>query len=222
MKRVRWAALAAGSVMLLSGCGSADNNNVWGEYLQILKDSATGTFGDRAVTREQAAAVPYATMGYRLNGGQEMMIVLATDTNGDLLWTSAAHIVLLTHQGRVIRTVGLPHNISGVMPIMGDHLPAPASVLQAAFTSTRTVDFPDTGTYSVPISCKMMTAGRETISILGQSIATVRADESCKSDGWSFRDSYWLDPASGFVWRSLQHLTPKGDTIETEILRPPG
>jgi hypothetical protein len=222
VNRLPWLALAAGSVMLLAGCGSADNNDIWGEYFQILKDSATGTFGDRAVTREQAAAVPYATMGYRLNGGQEVMIVLATDTHGDLLWTSAAHIVLLTHDGRIIRTVGLPHNISGVMPIMGDHLPAPAAVLQGAFTSTRSVDYPDTGTYSVPVSCKMMTAGRETISVLGQSIATLRADESCKSNGWSFRDSYWLDPVSGFVWRSLQHLTPKGDTIETEILRPPG
>jgi hypothetical protein len=222
VKRAGWAVLAAGCAMLLTGCGSADNNDIWREYAQILKDSAKGTFGDRAVTREQAAAVPYATMGYRLNGGQEIMIVLATDTSGDLLWTSAAHIVLLTHDGRILRTVGLPHNISGVMPIMGDHLPAPGTALQAAFTSTRTVDYPDNGTYSVPISCKMMTAGRETISILGQSIATVRADESCKSGSWSFQDSYWLDPASGFVWRSLQHLTAKGDTIETEILRPPG
>lgn len=222
MKRIRWAALAAGSILLLSGCGSADNNDIWGEYLQVLKDSAKGTFGDKAITREQAASVPYATMGYRLNGGQEMMIILATDTNGDLLWTSSAHIVLLTHDGRIIRTVGLPHNISGVMPLMGDHLPAPAAVLKAAFTSARTVDYPDTGTYSVPITCKMMVAGRETISILGQSIATVRANESCKSNGTSFQDSYWLDPTSGFVWRSLQHLAPKGDTIETEILRPPG
>jgi hypothetical protein len=222
VKRVAKAALAAGCILLLAGCASADNNNLWGEYFQILKDSAAGTFGDRAVTREQAAAIPYATMGYRMNGGPQMMIVLATDTNGDLLWTSASHIVLLTHEGRIIRTVGLPHDISGVTPLMGNSLPSPAAVLKGAFTSTRAVDFPDTGSYSVPVSCKMLTAGRETISILGQPIATLRADESCTSSGWSFRDSFWIDPASGFVWRSLQHLTPKGDTIEIEILRPPG
>ena len=224
MSRLHWVALAAGSVMLLTGCGSTDNNNIWGEYLQILKDSATGTFGDRAVTREQAAAVPYATMGYRLNGGQEVMIVLATYTNGDLLWTSATHIVLLTRDGRIIRTVGLPHDISGVTPIIGNSLPAPAAVLKGAFTSTRSVDIPDIGSYSVPLSCEMMTMGRETIFILGQSITTLRADESCKSTmlNWSFRDTYWLDPTSGIVWRSVQHLTPKGDKIETEILRPPG
>jgi len=34
--------------------------------------------------------------------------------------------------------------------------------------------------------------------------------------------SFWVDPKSGFVWRSLQHLTPQGETVETEIFRPPG
>jgi len=223
VNRVSLAALAAGFILLLTGCASGNDNNIWGEYFQILKQGAASTFSHRAVTREQAAAIPYATMGYRLNGGPEMMIVLATDTNGDLLWTSAARIVLLTRDGRIIRTVGLPHDISGVMPMMGNSLPAPAAVLKGAFTSIRTVDFPDAGNYSVPITCEMMMArGGETISILGQPIPTRRADESCKSSGWSFKDSFWLDPSSGFVWRSLQHLTPKGDTIETEILRPPG
>ena len=224
MKRVSWAALATGSVLLLTGCASGDNTNFWREYLQILKDSAKGTFSNQAITRDQAAAIPYASMSYRLNGGQELMIVLATNTNGDLLWTSATHIVLLTRDGRIIRTVGLPHDISGVTPIIGNSLPAPAAVLKGAFTSTRSVDIPDIGSYSVPLSCEMMTKGRETIFILGQSITTLRADESCKSTmlNWSFRDTYWLDPTSGIVWRSVQHLTPKGDKIETEILRPPG
>ena len=224
MKRVVWAFLAAGSALLLTSCASGESASVWSDYFQMMKTSMAGGFGKQAVTRDQAGAVPYASMGWRLNGGPQSLIVLATDTNGDLLWTSAAHIVLLTHDGRIMRTVGLPHDVSGVMPAMGNSLPAPAAVLKGAFTSIRSVDFPDLGTYSVPISCKMVAVRRETISILGQPLTTVRADESCKSGtvGWSFTDSYWLNPESGFVWRSLQHLTPKGDTIETEILRPPG
>ncbi len=196
MKRVSLAALAAGSVLLLTGCASGNDNNIWGEYFQLLKQGAAGTFGDRAVTRDQAAAIPYASLGYRLNGGPEMMLVLATDTSGDLLWTSAAHIVLLTHDGRILRTVGLPHDISGVSPMMGNSLPAPAAVLKGAFTSIRTVDFPDASRYSVPITCEMMMAGGETISILGQPIATRRADESCKSSSWTSRTATGWIPAA--------------------------
>ena len=139
------------SALLLTGCASGDGN-VWGQYYRILKQGFAGSFGDQGVTRDVAAAVPYASLGYRLNGGAESLIVLATDTHGDLLWTSSAHIVLVTHDGRLLRTVGLPHDISGVLPAMGNSLPAPAAVLKGAFTSVRTVDFPDTGIYSVPIS----------------------------------------------------------------------
>ena len=221
MNRASRAALAA--ALLLTGCASGRDEGIWGQYYEILKQSVAGTLSSHTVTRDQAAAIPYASLGYRLNNGPQMLLVLAIDTSGDLLWTSGSHIVLLTHDGRILRTVGLPHDFSGFAPAMGNSLPAPAAVLKGAFTSIRTVDFPGLGNYSVPIVCKMMTAGRETITILGQAINTVRADESCKSSTlrWSFRDSYWLDPSSGFVWRSLQHLTPKDDTMEIEILRPP-
>ena len=34
--------------------------------------------------------------------------------------------------------------------------------------------------------------------------------------------SDWIDPQTGFVWRSRQTIHPRGDTLETEIFRPPG
>ncbi len=60
--------------------------------------------------------------------------------------------------------------------------------------------------------------------ILGQAIATNRVDESCRSEkpDWSFVDSFWVDTDNGLVWRSSQHINPKGGTIEIEIFRPPG
>ena len=132
--------------------------------------------------------------------------------------------MLVTREGRLIRTVGLPHNIASVTPTLGAAIPPPGQVLKSAFTSIRSADFPEDGRYSVPIRCKTISRGRATITILGKALSTVRADEICESSslGWSFRDSYWVDAQSGFVWRSIQHLTPKGDTVETEVLRPPG
>ena len=54
--------------------------------------------------------------------------------------------------------------------------------------------------------------------------ATRKVDESCRSDAldWTFTDSYWIDPQSTLVWRSIQHVGPKGEKIEIETLRPPG
>lgn len=216
-----WSSLFGGC-MALTGCANSNNN--YSQYYQLVRQSLAYPFSNGSVSRERAAAVPYASIGYRVNGGQQSLLVLATDTNGELLWTSASHVVLVTRDGRLIRTVGLPQNIASVMPTLSAAMIPPGQVLKSAFTSVRSADFPEEGRYSVPIKCKTVSRGRATISILGKALSTVRADEICESSllGWSFRDSYWVDAQTGFVWRSIQHLTPKGETVEIEVLRPPG
>ena len=73
------------------------------------------------------------------------------------------------------------------------------------------------------VSCSAAARRTERITILGQAITTMRVDENCDSSSlkWRFVDSYWLDPKTGFVWRSQQHISP-GEMVETEIFRPPG
>jgi hypothetical protein len=203
--------------LLLSAC-SADSD--YGAYWQVLKQGFSGG----AITRDQAANVPYASLGYRLNDGPQILLVLATDTNGEQLWTSKAHIVLLTQDGRIKRTTGLSHNLGALTPLRSISLPAPATALQGPSTNNFSADFPDIAAYGVSVSCRMTRQGSETIDILGQALATARVDEECVSEKprWHFRNTYWLDPESGFVWRSLQHIHPHGDTLEIEIFRPPG
>jgi len=213
---------------LFAGClalaGCSTQNNDYGQYFQLMRQSIASAFSNGAIPREQAAAVPYATIGYRLNGQRENLLILATDTNGEELWTGSSHVVLVTRDGRLVRTVGLPDNIASVTPSLSTAMTPPGQVLKSAFTSIRSADLPDESRYSVPINCKTINMGRVAITILGKALDTVRADEVCESSalGWSFRDSYWVDAQSGFVWRSIQHLTPKGETVETEVLRPPG
>jgi Group 4 capsule polysaccharide lipoprotein gfcB, YjbF len=216
----RFQALAA--AFLLAGCTSAGTSD-YQLYYRALRRSIADSFGTARVTRDEAAAIPYASMGYSLNDGPERLLVLATDTNGERLWTSSSRIVIVTRSGRIVRTVGLPHDISGVTPQKGQDIPVLASALKGSVSSTRRVDFPDIPAYDVAITCKAMDRGMETIVILGRGITTQKIDEVCESPrlNWSFTDSYWLDPGNDLVWRSIQHISPKDGRIETEILRPP-
>lgn len=173
----------------------------------------------QSVTLAQAASVPYASMGVRIGNGPQTMIVLASDTGTQRLWTSAAHISLETRDGRIMRTAGLAHNLSGAETIR----------VAKQKDGTRTVqwlaDFADLGLYSMPIICRDSNAGAETITILGKAIQTRRINESCQSQStgldWSFHDTFWVDPETGLTWRSIQHIHPDFDPVETEILRPP-
>src|SRR6185312_7864901 len=117
-------------------CNSSGTSG-YSQYYQVLRDSVAASFGGGRITKDQAAAIPYASMGYRLNGGNEQLVVLATDANGEQLWTSAAHVVIVTRGGRITRTVGLEHDISGVVPKVGDKLPEIAAALNGDLRYTR-------------------------------------------------------------------------------------
>lgn len=209
-------------LLLLAASGCSSEGGAWSEYFQLVRQGINASFHKTSITRDQAASVPYASLGYRINGGDEAFLVLATDNNDDLLWTAASHVVLLTQGGRVVRSVGLAHDIAGTQA-QGGALPPLLNALKGPYRSNRTVDLPDIGAYGVSLSCITTARGPQTISIIGTPIETVRVDEACRSSRpyWSFTDNYWIDPKSGFTWHSIQHLHPVGTTIQIEVFRPP-
>jgi len=205
------------AVFFLAGCNTVGGGDVGSIY--AITKNLWGR-NSRTVTLEEAASVPYATMGIRLGGGPEAMIILAGDEGGQRLWTSRAGIAITTKDGRIVRTAGFEKNL-GSYELRNDVLGA-----DGARTMRWQADFPDLERYSVPITCQDRPAVDDTIVILGQDIHTRRIDESCSSNygrlDWSFKNTFWVDPSSGLVWRSIQHIHPRLDTLETEILRPPG
>ena len=209
----------------LASCSSSNSGNTnYTQFYQLMRESLSASFGKIRVTRDQAASVAYASMGYSLDGGNQAMLILATDSGGELLWTSSAHVVIVTRQGRIVRTLGLDHDLSGLTTRNNAPAPALTAAFQAPFASTRLQDFPELGLYGIEVSCRAHMVGRQSINILGQAVPTVRVDESCRSSqpDWSFTDNFWVDGDNGLVWRSRQHVNPKGGTVETEIFRPPG
>jgi hypothetical protein len=216
-------ALLVLAAALLSGCSSS-SGDTYRQYGQILGQAFRSTFSRTDVPRATVAAIPYASMGYRIDNGDQAVLVLATDNGGNQIWTSSTHVVIQTNAGRITRTVGLPHDLAGTVPQRGQELSPIAGALQAPFQSVRLEDFPDAGAYGVTVSCSAAARRQERIAVLGQGMITTRIDEACQTGSlnWRFVDSFWLDPKTGFVWRSLQHLSPEGEAVETQIFRPPG
>jgi hypothetical protein len=217
----RWLALFG--ALLLTGCQSL-GNSLYGQYFTLMKQAFSAGVGTSRVTRAQAAAIPYASLGYQLGDGPQQILVLATDTNGEQLWTAATHVVLMTSAGRVLRTQGLGHNLGATIASTGQNLPSPAAASSGPLSYRRLVDITDMGLYGVPLACRMSAQRRETIIILGSAIQTIRINESCQASGldWSFTDTYWVALQGGLVWRSIQHVHPKLAELRIELFRPPG
>ncbi|MDE2111685.1 MAG: YjbF family lipoprotein [Alphaproteobacteria bacterium] len=215
-RKLRRAVPILATALALGGCSALGGGDA-ASLVALAKNVWNGNSG--SVTLEQAAAVPYASLGIRVGDGPEGMLILAGDTDGQLLWTSGAGAAISTRNGRIVRTAGFAQNLGGYES-RGD---TPGT--DGMQTVRWQADFPDLNLYSVSITCQDRPAGNETIIILGKDIHTKRMDETCASDesrlGWAFDNTYWLDPSSGVVWRSIQHIHPGFNTIETEILRPP-
>jgi hypothetical protein len=173
-----------------------------------------------SIAREDAARVPFASIGVRVDGGPQMMLVLATVTGPDLLWTSSAQVAVVTRGGRVLKTAGFRENLGATLFQDSDPL---ARTNLAGVKNVRFVDLPEQGAYTLPIESGYSSETPETIMILGASLQTLRVVEEnhCAERGWNFENVFWLDPGNRFIWRSAQTLTPKGPVLDIEVLRPP-
>ena len=203
------------SAIGLVACSSQQGD--WGQVLDIV----SAAFGrGPGVTMQQAAAIPFATIGIRLGDSTEGILVLASTNNGERLWTSASHIVVQTRDGRVLRTAGLPHNRTDIRLIRGE---GGAPALQGSADTVWQEDFGDLHRYSVLVTCHSTAKGAEGVQNFKSVIPTVRIDEDCHSDqlDWSFTNSYWISPKDGQTWRSIQYISPKSDPLTIELLRPP-
>lgn len=172
--------------------------------------------GPKNITFDDAAAVPYASVGVRLGSRGQIMLVLATETDGLLMWTSDAKISILTRDGRIVRTAGLGRDLSAYSYKMVSTASGTTVAWQA--------DFKDMNLAQIPGTCERSQPRDETILILGKSIRTRRIDERCRAQGhelsWSFTNTFWIDPDSGMVWRSIQHIHPQMPSLEIVTLRP--
>ena len=199
----------------LGGCSSGGNAD-----LSSIKTIIKLAFAPpQRVTIKQAAAIPFATIGVRLGNGPQAIATLATDDGAQRLWASGQRVMIATtRSGQIQRTVGLPNNLTWMIPS------GSADGNPAARRSAWTADFADLGIYAAPIQCDAIASANVQISILGNRIATRRTNVRCVAPqlNWTFQNAYWTDLQTGLVWRSIQHVHPKLDPIEIETLRPPG
>ena len=195
-------------------------------------DSDTGRIGSLAldlvrgsstrVTREQAAAVPYASMGMAVGSGPQGLLVLGMLTPDQAEWYAGEHIFVATApNGQILRTIGLPYDLGGLRL---DMTPADQNTQGEASSLARriTFDFPDLGIYNAGAQCTARDLGDESVDILGASLSTRHVVQHCEVPvlKWRFDNDFWRDPDTGLVWRTSQHIHPKSPAVTLEVLRP--
>jgi hypothetical protein len=178
---------------------------------------------DLPLTRADINKIPYASIAVRLGEASQALLILDANWGQDRHWMSADHEVIVTRRGRLVQTEGLPQDVTGTIFLTADPVGGPSDGFAATQDCVRTLDFTPYHQTGVVVRSRFENGGRGDIEILGNRIATQIWQEHGEASefAWSFVNTYWTDPDSGFVWKSVQATTPALPPLEITVYRRP-
>ena len=217
-RRLLGGLLAAGT----AGCASSGPNSTLNLFSRTITSHSPAA-DEYPLSAERIQEIPYATLGVRVDDQTRAVMVLANLDGRVLQWVSADRVIFETEGGRLLRTRGLKRDL--VDTRWRTEAPDPF----VAFSGDEAL--PGRGVYrevdigeerAVAVESRFQVRGTETITILGQQHTVRRVDEHAidRSWRWETRNSFWIDPQTGRVWRSFQQYCPEIPPIELELLKP--
>lgn len=199
-----------------------------GSTLELFTKTVTGKSrspDDYPLDAQQIHDLPYATLGVRIDRNPRAVVVLATAEDQELRWVSADHVSFYTYHGWLVCTRGLHRDLAatrwteagtpfsefarnGMVPGQGVY---------------REIDLGQGEERRVAVESRFDVVGEETLLIQGNQRRCIRIDEiaNMREWRWETRNSFWISPKDGRVWRSVQRYCPEMPAIEMELLKPP-
>ncbi len=149
-------------------------------------------------------------------------MVLATSEQGQQKWVTADKNMVVTQNGRVVKTIGFNEDIVYVSNVSRDPL----------FQGLLKSDTPKKWHYKTVWSqvfkggyeqfSEFESKGYETVTVLEKSRQLHRFDEKVTVPALNktYTNNYWLNPENGMVIKANQHIGPDLALIQFTILKP--
>lgn len=202
--------------LLLQGCSASQQS--------VVETFRTAAAGDRDITLsdEQIQSLPYSSMYLRLNEGQQIFVVLGYIEQGQSKWLTQDHAMIVTRNGRVLKTIGLHSNLLDVSNVQLDPLSRPLK-LENGMSWRREIRWSeDDRLRSATLTSQFISAGEATLNIAGNRIHSHIWHENVRSE-WpalTWQNTFWVDVATGQVRRSQQMMGAGVMPAEMTILKP--
>ncbi len=215
----RRAVLVSTAAALLAGCGDSTVLSA----LKFSYDFALGEEVENPLTRAQIDDNPYARIEVRVGKRVFAVLVLEERAGPDLLWRSADNRILQTRSWRLVKTANLPTDIAGTEFVSPDPLAVGLHHVSSGTQAKRIVDFRDPVRYGRVVRSRFDDLGIRPVTIVGRTYPTrlMREVNHVEVEDWDYENFYWFDPATGIVWRSVQHVDRSFPPLRISVLKPP-
>jgi hypothetical protein len=199
------------SFLSLSGCSTTQQ-----AYIQNIKmylDSDINVTVSNDDIRQSKADLIYVVIGER----PRATMALAFIENGQYKWLSQDKAMFITENGRLVRTVGLAHNLIYVSNLSNDPLKMP-SVDNTNVKWNRVIDT-ELGDYGTQLSSQTSMIDKELLLIQQKEFVTTKFTELVKyqsalNGDATWTNIFWYDKASGQLLKSSQKTSAQSETIE--------
>nr|WP_162233910.1 YjbF family lipoprotein [Pseudomonas endophytica] len=162
------------------------------------------------ITEADVSAVPYAQIKVTTHSSEGVMARLRQQ--GDLqFWVASGKQILVTRNGLVERTVGLPPNLDGTRFNGPSPFKQGLQHIADGTTSTRQIDMYEGQRVGVTVYSQFRRKGLETIKILNKPYVLQRIDEEIDIPALGFNGTnrFWVRVDDGVILQSEQYATPE-------------
>jgi len=197
--------------LLLAGCGAVAQASLKSAGMAMRGKS------DIAIDANAIANSRFAQIKASGAAGSAILILGNIDGQRQAWYSSDKNIVFL-QQGLVVATHGGAPELRG-MSIMGENPFTDLRHVMAGTTVQRRYDVMPGYRYGMLVTGTLQPIGHETLNILGKPRSLLRVQETLRGAEWSATNHYWVDPANGFIWKSVQAIAPDA-SLEIIQLKP--
>ena len=178
--------------LFLAGCTHSQQSMV-DTFRASLFDNQDITVADQAL--------PYSTMYLRLNEGQRIFVVLGYIEQEQSKWLSQDNAMLVTHNGRLLKTVKLNNNLLEVTNSGQDPL-RNALAIKDGSRWTRDILWSEDNHFRSALC-----------NVWQEEVTSTRPEKQ-------WQNTFWVDSATGQVRQSRQMLGAGVIPVEMTFLKP--
>ena len=197
----RYVTYIFGMLLVCSSCSYISYNQV----LPLIKSATLGD-SDIALTEEYIAKQPYSFARVDLGKAANIIMVLQKVDNNFYTWVSSTGEKVITLNGKIIKTEGLPHNLEFLNPTKFKLFSEEPNY---------------SGTYDLLLKDPRAFVEQDfSISIIQNSPSELLIEEKITMSilNRKYSNFYWVDKKSGKVIKTKQAINPKLPNVRLDFI----
>jgi len=197
----RYVTYIFGMLLVCSSCSYISYNQV----LPLIKSATLGD-SDIALTEEYIAKQPYSFARVDLGKAANIIMVLQKVDNNFYTWVSSTGEKVITLNGKIIKTEGLPHNLEFLNPTKFKLFSEKPNY---------------SGTYDLLLKDPRAFVEQDfSISIIQNSPSELLIEEKITMTilNRKYSNFYWVDKKSGKVIKTKQAINPKLPNVRLDFI----